>query len=152
MRFLFLVFVLVPIIEMWLLIKVGSAIGAWPTIGLVFLTAFIGVLLLRQQGLRTLLRGNQRLAQGQLPATEMLEGLVLGVCGALLLTPGFMTDAFGFLGLMPWTRRPFVAWAVRRFNVVSFNAYEVHNPERPRDPSALEGEYWREDGRDRDKR
>ncbi len=89
-----------PVLEMWVLIKVGGVIGAWPTIGFVLLTAAVGYALLRKQGFATLLRGQQRLQQGELPAREMVEGLVLAVAGALLLTPGFVTDILGFLGLV----------------------------------------------------
>ncbi|MDZ7670213.1 MAG: FxsA family protein [Gammaproteobacteria bacterium] len=98
------VFFLTPIIEMYLLIRVGGYIGAWPTIGLVMLTAVIGVALLRIQGLATLTRGMGRLQGGELPAREMAEGILLAVAGALLITPGFVTDGFGFLLLLPPAR------------------------------------------------
>ncbi|MEE4299679.1 MAG: FxsA family protein, partial [Pseudomonadales bacterium] len=113
-QFLFLAFLLTPIVEMYLLIKVGGWIGALPTIGLVALTAMIGVALLRQQGFATLLRGQQRLAAGELPAQEMMEGFALAVGGALLLTPGFVTDGFGFALLLPFTRRALVHWLMKR--------------------------------------
>ena len=99
---------IVPVIEMVVLIEVGSAIGSLPTIALVFLTAVLGVALLRQQGAATLLRAMRRMDHGALPAQEMLEGVVLAVGGALLLTPGFVTDAFGFACLFPPTRRFFL--------------------------------------------
>lgn len=99
-----LVFFLTPIIEMYLLIRVGGYIGAWPTIGLVMLTAVVGVALLRVQGLSTLTRGMGRLEGGELPAREMAEGILLAVAGALLITPGFCTDAAGFLILVPPVR------------------------------------------------
>ncbi len=105
MRGLFLLFLIVPMLEMWLLIKVGQLVGAWQTIGLVALTAVIGISLLKRQGLHTLLRVQERLNSGQIPATELLEGLLLAIGGALLLTPGFVTDAFGFCCLLPLTRR-----------------------------------------------
>jgi UPF0716 protein FxsA len=89
---------------MYLLIEVAGYIDVWPTIGLVMLTAVIGVALLKRQGLATLTRGTEKLDQGEIPAREMAEGLLLAVAGALLLTPGFLTDAFGFLLLMPPTR------------------------------------------------
>lgn len=100
----FLVFVLTPIVEMYLLIKVGGYIGALPTILLVMATAVLGVLLLRIQGIMTLTRGLSRLQGGELPAREVVEGLLLAVAGALLLTPGFVTDSFGFLLLIPPVR------------------------------------------------
>jgi UPF0716 protein FxsA len=96
-----LVFFLTPIAEMYLLIEVGGYIGVWPTIALVMITAVIGVTLLRIQGLATLTRGIGRLNRGELPAQEMVEGLLLAVAGALLLTPGFVTDLVGFVLLAP---------------------------------------------------
>ena len=101
MRYLVLLFVLMPVAEMWLLITVGSQIGALPTIGLVLLTAVVGAGLLREQGFATLWKGRQKLQAGELPTTEIAEGLILAVSGALLLTPGFVTDTIGFAGLIP---------------------------------------------------
>lgn len=105
MRLIFPLFIIVPILEMLLLIQVGGLIGAIPTIGLVLLTAVIGLQLLRQQGLSTLMRANQKLASGEMPAEEVVEGIMLAVGGALLLTPGFFTDVLGFLCLLPYSRR-----------------------------------------------
>ncbi len=116
MPLLFL-FVAVPVLEIYLLIKVGSAIGALPTIGLVLLTAALGAALLRQQGLATLTRYQQRLARGEIPAQEMMEGLALAFGGALLLTPGFFTDFVGLLCLLPWTRRWVIRWLLARLHV-----------------------------------
>ena len=104
MRALLLLFIVMPIIEMWLLIQVGAEIGPLYTISLVLLTAVIGVQLLRQQGFATLWRGRRKLEEGQLPAQEIAEGIILAVSGALLLTPGFVTDAIGFAGLFPPSR------------------------------------------------
>lgn len=104
MRLLFLLFLIVPIVEMVVLLKVGSFIGAFYTILLVLLTAVIGVSLLKRQGLSTFVRANQKMQTGQMPVAEMGEGLMLAVAGALLLTPGFVTDAIGFLLLTPGVR------------------------------------------------
>lgn len=104
MGFWLLVFFITPIIEMYLLIRVGGYIGALPTIALVMLTAVAGVALLRVQGLATLTRGMGRLQGGEIPAREVAEGILLAVAGALLLTPGFVTDAIGFLLLFPPSR------------------------------------------------
>jgi UPF0716 protein FxsA len=109
MRFLFLLFITVPIVEMWVLLQVGSKIGALATIFAVFLTAALGLALLRQQGFNTLLKLNQRMENGQLPAQEIMEGVMLAVGGALLLTPGFITDAIGFACLLPFSRHLLVA-------------------------------------------
>ena len=101
MGFWFLLFFLTPIVEMYLLITVGGHIGALPTIGLVMFTAVVGLALLRSQGLATLTRGMGRLQRGEVPALEMAEGLLLAVAGALLITPGFVTDGLGFFLLLP---------------------------------------------------
>jgi UPF0716 protein FxsA len=161
-----LIFILTPIVEMYVLIRVGQWIGAWPTIGLVTLTAFIGLALLRQQGFSTLLRGRRRLEQGELPAEEMVEGLMLAIGGALLLTPGFVTDTFGFACLLPPTRRALAA-ALLRNSTVHFQAGGgPFGPGGPRggfgaDPFGadvrrrrdghhdIEGEWVREDDRER---
>ncbi len=111
MPLLLLIFIAVPVLELYLLIKVGGLIGALPTIAIVILTAVVGTWLLRQQGLATLQRYQNSLAQGKLPAMELFEGMVLLFGGALLLTPGFFTDAIGLLCLVPVTRRAFI----RRF-------------------------------------
>lgn len=113
MRYLFLIFIVIPLAEMLLLFEVAERIGGWSTLGLVVLTAVIGIQILKQQGLSTLTRANQRLNSGELPAQEMLEGLFLAVGGAFLLTPGFITDTLGFLFLVGPTRRLFVRWLIR---------------------------------------
>ncbi len=115
----FLLFVILPIVEMTILIKVGAVIGALNTIGLVLLTAVLGAALLRHQGLATLLKANQRLNSGELPAKEVAEGLILAVGGALLLTPGFVTDTVGFLCLLPGTRHWLAAYALKRMTVTA---------------------------------
>ena len=117
----FVLFLLVPILEIYFLIKVGEVIGAWPTIFLVVLTAVIGAGLLRQQGLSTLARMQQNLGQGKLPAQEIIEGVLLAVGGALLMTPGFVTDTFGFLCLLPFSRK-FIAANIMKRSAISLNA------------------------------
>ncbi len=116
MRTLFLLFIVMPILEMWLLIEVGSAIGALPTIGLVLLTAFIGISLLRYQGAMTLQKARMKMGSGELPAREMADGLFFAVGGALLLTPGFVTDAIGFACLTPGIRTVIIGFLAK--NVV----------------------------------
>ncbi|MDO6514201.1 MULTISPECIES: FxsA family protein [unclassified Neptuniibacter] len=119
MRFLFLLFIIIPIIEITVLINVGDAIGAWNTVGLVLLSAFIGVNMLRYQGLSTLLRAQQRANQGEIPGQEMVEGIVLAVGGALLITPGFVTDIIGFSCLLPFTRKALAAKLMGRFTIIA---------------------------------
>jgi UPF0716 protein FxsA len=119
MRFLFLLFIIIPIIEITVLIQVGQAIGTWYTVGLVLLSAFIGVNMLRHQGLSTLMRAQQRLDRGEVPGQEMAEGIFLAVGGALLVTPGFVTDVIGFSCLIPGVRRALIRPLMRRFIVVA---------------------------------
>ena len=107
---------------MYLLIEVAGYIDTLPTIGLVMLTAVIGVALLKRQGLATLTRGVGRLNQGQLPAQEMAEGLLLAIAGALLITPGFITDTVGFLLLFPPTRQLIAARLLKNVTVVGAEA------------------------------
>ena len=114
LRYLFLLFVIMPVLELYFLIRVGQWLGAWPTVGLVFLTAAVGVSLLRQQGFSTLSTVRARLDAGELPAREMVEGLVLVVGGAMFLAPGFITDLLGFTCLLPPTRRRIAAFLMAR--------------------------------------
>lgn len=158
MRFLFLLFVIMPIAEMWVLIKVGGYIGALPTIALVVLTATLGIALLRQQGLSTLWRARQRMDSGELPAQEIIEGLLLAVGGALLLTPGFITDTIGFACLLPGVRRWLVARLARHFVMVQSGRGHDHFQESrdefrkgpfeappSRDRHTIEGDFKRHD-------
>ena len=105
MKYLLPSFIVLPILEVYVLIKVGGNLGALNTVLLVLLTALIGVALLRVQGFRTLMNAKNKLGMAQLPAEEMITGIFLAIGGALLLTPGFITDIFGFLCLVPLTRR-----------------------------------------------
>ena len=126
-----LLFMLIPIVEMWILIEVGGWIGALPTIGLVVLTATIGLSLLKQQGLSTLMRARRKMDEGAIPASELVSGVMIAVGGALLLTPGFVTDALGFALLIPQTRQ----WLL--FKLI----------DRYHDKIVIEGEFHRVDDR-----
>ncbi len=146
MRILFLLFLIVPVLEMWLLITIGQIIGALPTIGLVLLTAVIGVNLLRAQGLSTLTRAQERMASGAIPAQEMIEGMALAVGGALLLTPGFATDAFGFACLIPASRKWLASKALSGLlangHVVGgMSGQGTDNSNKNSGPVIIEGEY-----------
>ena len=105
---LFPIFVVVTLAEIFVLVSVGQAIGGLSTVLLVIITAFIGSSLLRSQGWSTMAKAQQSIAEGRAPAMEMLEGVVIVVSGILLLTPGFLTDTLGLLGLMPWSRTYFI--------------------------------------------
>ena len=140
---LLILFLTVPLLEIYLLIQVGSVIGALPTVFLVVFTAVLGVFLIRRQGLATMQRVQATIAQGEIPAVEMLEGLFLLISGALLLTPGFFTDTLGFLCLIP----PFRRYLILKFlekNIIVKNPggpFHTDNNERQR---TIEGEYWRD--------
>jgi len=121
MRIAFLAFITIPLVEMFILLKVGAVIGALPTIGLVVFTATLGIWLLRLEGIATLARVQEKLNQGQIPETELLEGIMLLVGGALLLTPGFVTDAMGFTCLIPVLRRPIARWIIRQGVIRAMN-------------------------------
>lgn len=95
----------IPLIEIALFIEVGGLIGLWPTIATVILTALIGTALLRQQGMATLQRAQAEMAAQRMPVRELFDGACLLVAGVLLLTPGFLTDAAGFILLVPPLRR-----------------------------------------------
>jgi len=142
---LLLLFLLVPLLEIYLLIVVGGIIGAFPTVVLVVLTAVIGAALARHQGLATLRRLQATMARGEAPAIEMLEGVLLLVGALLLLTPGFFTDALGFVCLLPPTRRLLSLWALKRFMVIT----PAGRPPGAHQPRTLEGEFRREDDEDR---
>lgn len=147
----FVLFFCVPIVEMYLLIEVGSHIGAALTVGLVMLTAVLGLALLRIQGLATLTRGLGRLQQGELPALEVAEGLMLAVAGALLITPGFLTDAIGFLLLIPAGRVRVAGNLARRFGPPEpFHTSDAARRSAPgHHPDVIEGEFVvREDRKD----
>lgn len=101
---LFLLFALVPVIELSLLIKVGSIIGTLNTIAIVILTAVIGAYMVRLEGLGVMYRIQQNMQEGVFPAEELIDGMMILVAGALLLTPGFFTDVIGFLMVLPVSR------------------------------------------------
>lgn len=102
---LFLLFVVVPAIELMLLIEIGQIIGTLPTFGLIVVTGLAGSALARTQGLSVWKKFQARLSEGRMPGAELIDGLIILVSGALLLTPGVLTDILGLAGLIPFTRR-----------------------------------------------
>jgi UPF0716 protein FxsA len=105
LRLLFL-FVVVPLIELTLLVRIGGVIGLANTILIVVLTGIVGTALARHQGMSVWRRFNARIANGEMPGSEIIDGLIILVCGALLMTPGVLTDIIGLLGLIPLSRGP----------------------------------------------
>lgn len=152
-----LLFIIIPLLELYLIIKVGSYIGALWTVIIVIMTAIIGVNLLRMQGLSTLKRAQQNMAQGVMPAMEMLEGLALAVGGALLITPGFLTDTLGLICLIPVTRRAIIRAIMARASVQAYGfqrppgqpPFADHPSDRSRNESGegrtIEGEFHRKE-------
>jgi UPF0716 protein FxsA len=113
---LFLLFTLLPLIELYLLIKVGTVIGALNTIVLIIGTGLLGAYLAKLEGLRTLYQIQSNLNRGIMPAEELLDAVIILVAGFMLITPGILTDACGLLLLIPQTRLAFKRWLRKRFD------------------------------------
>lgn len=150
---LFPLFVVVTLLEIYVLVSVGDAIGGFSTVLLVIITALIGSSLLKHQGWSTMAKAQRSMAEGKAPAFEMMEGVVILISGVMLLTPGFITDTVGLLGLIPLSRRYFIN------NILEKNASKVFSqkntaftykmnqtpsPEKKRKKKddAIEGEFW----------
>ena len=114
---LFLAFTIIPIIEIYLLIEIGSMFGALTAVTLVILTGFLGAFLARMQGLQTLYRIQESLREGRMPSGELLDALLIVLAGLVLLTPGFLTDSAGFLLLIPATRNSIKYWLRRQIEL-----------------------------------
>lgn len=159
-------FFLIPLVEIYLLIQVGGVIGVLPTILLVVFTAVLGAFLLRQQGLSTLARFQASVAKGEVPASAMLEGVMLIIGGALLMTPGFFTDAIGFACLLPFSRKWLAKAMLSRakpgqfsqHSSTSYTTYvhtdssgsrsDQHSPgagTQGNDPATIDGDYTRKE-------
>jgi UPF0716 protein FxsA len=137
---LLLLFIGLPLIELYFLIRVGSEIGAMPTIALSVLTAVLGTWLVRRQGFSLLMRVRDQFDRGDMPAFEMLDGALILVAGLFLLLPGFLTDTLGFLLLIPPLRRLLIA----RYVVIS-PARVRPQPGGQQGPRVIEGDYRRDD-------
>jgi len=125
MKIFFLIFLIVPLIEIFFLIKISSVIGAVITIFLIIFTAVFGAYLVRAQGVSTLSEVLIQLGKGVLPAVEMIEGLCLFIAGALLLAPGFFTDAIGFILLTPTLRRALIVKALEKKLFVCVKGHSI---------------------------
>ena len=144
-------FIAVPIIEIAVFIEVGGRIGLWNTIAVVIVTAMIGTWMLRAQGLRTLENARRSMERQVFPATELFDGVCLLIAGVMLLTPGFVTDAFGFLLFMPPVRTGLRVWIwsvlQRREGARVWAQGEEINPEargragHPADSGTIDGDF-----------
>lgn len=143
-----LLLLVTPIVELALLLRVGQWIGFWPTIAIIVATAIAGSFLLKQQGLSVWKKLQRRLQMGELPGTQIIDGVIILVAGALLVTPGVLTDLVGFAGLLPLTRVPIRKYLLARFQRtvesgsvrVGFGSFGSmmydapdHDPQRPPD-------------------
>ncbi|MDZ4699883.1 MAG: FxsA family protein [Rhodothermales bacterium] len=146
---LLLLFIVLPIVELALLIELGRRIGFWPTMGIVVVTGILGSTLARRQGLAVWRQFNQRLQQGQLPGTELVDGIIILLSATFLLTPGIITDVLGLIGLLPFSRalirRGVLGYLGRRqasgalrFHVDIQGAAFRRPPEPPSAPDVLE--------------
>jgi len=140
MPLLVLLFIVVPIVELYVIIQVGQLIGVLPTIALLIADSIAGSWLLRHQGRQAWRRFNAALAAGRPPARETLDGGLIIFGGALLLTPGFVTDVFGLALLLPPTRAVLRAFVLRRFVVLRVVAGAAGRA-RPRGPAGTRRDY-----------
>jgi len=133
MPFLFVALIVVPLVEIALFIQVGGLIGLVPTLAVIVMTALAGAALLRAQGLRTLRRAQHQLERSEMPVQSLFDGLCLFVAGLLLLTPGFLTDAIGFLLFVPAVRRALAVWTMARLRRHGGVRWEMrtHGPAGP---------------------
>jgi UPF0716 protein FxsA len=139
LHWLMAAFIIVPLLEIYLLLEVGSRVGVLPTVLLVVGTAVLGAWLVRRQGMSTLAKVQDALNRRELPALPLVEGAMLLLAGALLLTPGFFTDALGFLVLVSPLRERAARWLLARL------ATPASSTGGPPGPRILDGEYRRED-------
>lgn len=145
---LFLAFLAVPLIEIALFIQVGGLIGLWPTLGIVILTAILGTWLVRSQGLRALSELQGSFSRLEDPSKPLAHGAMILLSGALLLTPGFFTDAVGFLLLSPSVRTGVMKYLSSRVKVARFemgqggpHAHDPRNPRHSGEDDVIEGQF-----------
>ena len=140
---IFLIFIVVPFIELALFASVSESIGIWTTLSLAFLTAIIGGALVRYQGLHTIFSMRQSMNKGEMPINEIFDGFCLVAAGALLITPGFLTDGIGFALLMPPVRmglraliRKHTNWSVSSFDHQGGGSMRPNRPD-----NIIEGDF-----------
>lgn len=141
---IFLFFLLVPFVEIYLLLTIGNVIGIMPTVLLVVFTAVLGAWLLRQQGFATFQRFRTGLSLGKIPTYEIIEGPILLVGGALLLTPGFVTDAIGFSCLIPHTRKKLAQYIINN-HLINLHSVSPFQNTHKQNSNIIEGEFKKKD-------
>ena len=130
MNSFFLLFIGVPALEVFLMIKIGGKIGALNTVSLILLTAIIGIYFAKLEGIKTMRSGVMNLYQNKIPIYEMISGASIAIAALLLIVPGFFTDTIGFLLLIPFTRKILISFIVRKRN----------NPTNQENINTLDGE------------
>lgn len=150
MPFILLAFILIPVIEIYILIKIGTVIGALNTVILIVLTAIVGTALLRNQGLATINEIQQTLNSGGVPAIPIISGAILLIGGTLLLTPGIVTDLIGLACLIPACRHYLARQVIKRmkFSIMARQHSTSHHPSQSHkdlNNNFIEGEYKKED-------
>ncbi|BCV67958.1 membrane protein [Shewanella carassii] len=135
-----IIFVLIPVVELSVLIRVGEVLGSWNTVALVILTAVVGVSLVRSQGLSTLMSVQKKLAIGEAPGQEIVEGMMLAMAGILLLIPGFVTDLIGLILLTPITRAPLARYFYQRMQLKVVTGAQFRTGANPFEPPHQRGQ------------
>ena len=130
MNSFFLLFIGVPALEVFLMIKIGGEIGALNTVSLIFLTAIVGIYFAKLEGIKTMRSGVTNLYQNKIPIYEMISGASIAIAALLLIIPGFFTDTIGFLILVPFTRKILISFLVKKQNISN----------RQEDKKTLDGE------------
>jgi len=130
MNSFFLLFIGVPALEVFLMIKIGGKIGALNTVSLILLTAIIGIYIAKLEGIKTMRSGVMNLYQNKIPIYEMISGASIAIAALLLIIPGFFTDSIGFLLLIPFTRKILISFLVKKQNISN----------RQEDKKTLDGE------------
>ncbi len=145
---LFLLFTSVSLLEIYVLVKVGGVLGAWPTVLLVVVTALLGSALVRSQGLQLLQQVQQRLAAGEMPGVQLIEGVLLLVTGVLLVTPGFVTDFCGLLLLQSKIRHGVAVYLMKNVKITPQSQqfyYHQSGQKKSSHDDVIEGEFERKD-------
>ena len=152
MRYFVLFFIIIPFVEISLLVTVSHEIGPLTTISLVLLTAGVGLLFLRKQGLEVLFRARNKINIGDIPAKEMIEAIIIAFSGVLLVVPGFATDLLGFFGLVPIFRAYFLSGLASKFFVKNYSKnfpqsnFEHSTNNKPnKNRTTIDAEYWSDD-------